>query len=561
VNGEAGGGETARPNPIEARWGQAFPTLTPAQIARLERYGKRIGTRRGEVLAEPGERHRGLFVVLSGSVEIVRPGLAGEELVVVHEPGQFAGEMSSLRGLGSVVRARVREEGEVLAIDDEHLRQIVQTDAELSEILMRALILRRVGLIATAHGDVILIGSSHSADTLRLQQFLTGNAFPYLSIDVEKDPSAQALLDRFHVNVDDIPVVLCRGEQMLKNPGNEELAACLGMNPQIDDTKIRDLIVIGAGPAGLAAAVYGASEGLDVLVLETRAPGGQAGSSSKIENYLGFPTGISGQALAGRALVQAQKFGAEVAIAISAVRLRCEQRPYEIDLSNKHVVRARSIMIATGAEYRRPALENLERFLGVGVYYAATPIEARLCKQEEVIVVGGGNSAGQAAVYLAGGCRQVHILVRSSGLSDSMSRYLIRRIEQSPNITLHVRTQISALEGDTRLERVTWRSDTGSETREIAHVFLMTGAVPNTGWLQGCIALDDKGFARTGPDLRAEELAPGHWPDKRSPHLFETNWPGIFAVGDVRCGSVKRVAAAVGEGSACVQLIHRVLHE
>src|SRR6266700_2553500 len=296
------GGEVAPPNPIEARWEQAFPTLTPAQVARLEPHGRRMRTRRGEVLVEAGERHPGLLLVLSGSVEVVRPGIAGEEPIVVHTPGQFSGEMSSLRGLGSVVRARVREEGEILVIDDERLRDIVQTDAELSEILMRAFILRRVGLIASQRGGVVLIGSRHSADTLRLQQFLTRNAFPYVSFDVERDPAVQALLDRFHVSVDDIPVVLCRGEQVLKNPGNEEIAACLGMNPQIDDAKIRDLVVIGAGPAGLAAAVYGASEGLDVLVLETSAPGGQAGSSSKIENYLGFPTGVSGQALAARAL-------------------------------------------------------------------------------------------------------------------------------------------------------------------------------------------------------------------------------------------------------------------
>jgi thioredoxin reductase (NADPH) len=563
MNGEAGGRETAPPNPIEARREQAFPRLTPAQIARLEAHGKRMRTRQGEVLAEPGERHRGLFVILSGSVEIVRPGMAGEVPIVVHTPGQFSGEMSSLRGVASVVRARVREAGEILAIDDQNLRAIVQTDAELSEILMRAFILRRVGLIASQSGDVILIGSRHSADTLRLQQFLTRNAFPYVSIDVERDPTVEALLDRFHVSVDDIPVVLCRGEQVLKNPGNEDLAACLGMNPQIDDAKVRDLVVIGAGPAGLAAAVYGASEGLDVLVLESSAPGGQAGSSSKIENYLGFPTGISGQALAGRALVQAQKFGAEVTIASSAVRLRCEQRPYEIDLSNKHVVRTRAIIVATGAEYRRLALGNLDRFLGVGVYYAATPVEARLCKDEEVIVVGGGNSAGQAAVFLAGGCRHVHLLVRSQGLADSMSRYLIRRIEQSPNITLRARTEIATLEGEAQLERVTWRDRAGNETetRPIRHVFLMTGAVPNTRWLQGCVALDDKGFVRTGSDLRAEDLVPAQWPGGRTPHLFETNQPGIFAVGDVRCGSTKRVAAAVGEGSACVQIVHRVLHE
>jgi thioredoxin reductase (NADPH) len=561
MSAETEAGKSSPPNPIEARWEQAFPRLTLAQIARLEPHGKRVGTRKGQILAEPGERHRTMLVILSGSVEIVRPGLAGEELIVVHLPGQFSGEMSTLRGAASVVRARVREEGEVLAIDSEHLRAIVQTDAELSEILMRAFILRRVGLIASKSGDVILIGSRHSAGTLRLQQFLTRNAYPYISIDVERDPSAQALLDRFHVSADDIPVVLCRGETMLKNPSNGELAACLGMNPQIDDAKVRDMVVIGAGPAGLAAAVYGASEGLDVLVIETSAPGGQAGSSSKIENYLGFPTGISGQALAGRALVQAQKFGAEVTVASSAVKLRCEQRPYEIDLADGRVVRARAIVVATGAEYRQLALDNLERFIGVGVYYAATPVESRLCKDEEVIVVGGGNSAGQAAVFLAGGCRHVHVLVRSDGLADSMSRYLVRRIEESPNITLHTRTQVSALEGGKRLERVTWRNGAGAETREIGHVFLMTGAVPNTRWLQDCVALDEKGFVRTGSDLHAEDLAPAQWPLARAPYLFETSRPGIFAVGDARCGSTKRVAAAVGEGSACVQLVHRVLHE
>src|SRR5712671_3755524 len=353
MSGESGGGEAAPSNPIEARWGQAFPRLTPAQIARLEAHGKRRRTRPAEVLVEPGERHPGLFVILSGSVEVVRPGLAGEELIVVHMPGQFSGEMSSLRGVASVVRVRVREEGEILVIDYENLRAIVQTDSELSEILMRAFILRRVGLIASQNGDVILIGSRHSAGTLRLQQFLTRNAFPYVSIDVEKDPSAQALLDRFHVSVDDIPVVLCRGEKMLKNPGNEEIAACLGMNPQIDDAKVRDLAVIGAGPAGLAAAVYGASEGLDVLVLEASAPGGQAGSSSKIENYLGFPTGISGQALAGRALIQAQKFGAEVSIGRSALGIDCGTRPYRIRLSEGREVLTRSIVIASGVKYRK----------------------------------------------------------------------------------------------------------------------------------------------------------------------------------------------------------------
>src|SRR6266705_3913327 len=463
------GGEVAPPNPIEARWEQAFPTLTPAQIARLEPHGRRMRTRRGEVLGEAGERHPGLLLVLSGSVEVVRPGIAGEEPIVVHTPGQFSGEMSSLRGLGSVVRARVREEGEILVIDDERLRDIVQTDAELSEILMRAFILRRVGLIASQRGGVVLIGSRHSADTLRLQQFLTRNAFPYVSIDVERDPAVQALLDRFHVSVDDIPVVLCRGEQVLKNPGNEEIAACLGMNPQIDDAKIRDLVVIGAGPAGLAAAVYGASEGLDVLVLETSAPGGQAGSSSKIENYLGFPIGISGVDLTGRAYAQAQKFGAQIMIAKGASQLACDRQPYEVQIAEGSRVRARAVIIATGAEYRRPPLANLSRLEGAGVYYTAMPMEAQLCTGEEVIVIGGGNSAGQAAVFLAQTAKRVYMLVRSNGLVESMSRYLIRRIEQSPTIDLRRNTEIVALEGSNYLARVRWRDNqTGSiETHDI----------------------------------------------------------------------------------------------
>jgi thioredoxin reductase (NADPH) len=300
-----------------------------------------------------------------------------------------------------------------------------------------------------------------------------------------------------------------------------------------------------------------------VLVLETNAPGGQAGSSSKIENYLGFPTGISGQALAGRALVQAQKFGAEVAIANSAVHMHCKPKPYEIALSGDHVVRGRAIIIASGAEYRQLALDNVNRFLGVGIYYAATFVEAKLCKDEDVVIVGGGNSAGQAAVFLASNCRHVHVLVRSQGLADSMSRYLIRRIEDSPNVTVHTRTEIIGLEGDSQLEQVIWRgaADNRTETNAIRHIFLMTGAVPNTRWLEGCVGLDEKGFVRTGTDLHSEDLACSNWSLTRQPYMFETNVPRIFAVGDVRSGSVKRVAAAVGEGSACVQLVHRALAE
>jgi thioredoxin reductase (NADPH) len=554
---------TALANLYGGRKDQIFPTLTDAQIARLAPHGQKIAVHKGEILAEPGDRHRKLFVVLSGSIEIVRLTMQGEQPVAILTTGGFTGEMSTLRGVGSLVRARVRDDGELLAIPDDELRAVVQTDARLSELFMRAFILRRVALVSAQQGDVILIGSRHSAGTLRVQQFLTRNAYPYVNLDVDSDPGVQALLDRFHVTVDDIPLVICRGEKVVKNPSNEELADCLRMNPQIDCRTVRDLIVIGAGPAGLAAAVYAASEGLDVLVLETNAPGGQAGSSSRIENYLGFPTGISGQALAGRALVQAQKFGAEVAVANTALRLRCEPQPYEIALSREHVVRGRAIVIASGVEYRRLALTNIERFHSVGIYYAATFIEAQLCKDEDIVIVGGGNSAGQAAVFLASSCRKVHLLVRSNGLASSMSRYLIRRIEDTPNIILRTRTEITALEGDTRLEQVTWhcKPDGRSETHPIRHIFLMTGAVPNTSWLAGCVALDEKGFVRTGADLHAEDLAAGGWPLTRQPYMFETTVPRVFAVGDVRGGSVKRVAAAVGEGSGCIQLVHRVLAE
>jgi thioredoxin reductase (NADPH) len=552
---------SAKPDIRETRKDQIFPTLTAAQIARLEPHGKRIAVRKGEILAEPGERNRKLLVVLSGSVDVVRPGIAGEELIVVHTPGGFSGEMSTLRGAASIVRTRVREDGEVLAIEADELRRIVQNDYELSELLMRAFILRRVGLIDISGGDVILIGSRHSAATLRLQQFLGRNGYPYVNMDVDLDPTVQDMLDRFHVKVDEVPVVVCRGETVLRKPSNQQLAECLGMNAQLDEARIRDLVVIGAGPAGLAAAVYGASEGLDVLVMETSAPGGQAGSSSKIENYLGFPTGISGMALAGRALVQAQKFGAEITVASSALRLRCDKRPYAVETSDGHSIQARTILISSGAEYRQLALEDPNRFMGNGVYYAATAVEARLCKDEEVIVVGGGNSAGQAAVFLSGGCRKVNLMVRSKGLADSMSRYLIRRIEESPNIELRTHTEITALEGDGKLERVRLRSGSVEEVHDIGHVFLMTGAIPNTRWLQGCLRLDDKGFVCTGADLNEEDLAPEKWPLARKPYAFETNLPGVFAVGDVRSGSVKRVASAVGEGSACVQNIHRVLAE
>jgi thioredoxin reductase (NADPH) len=415
-----------------------------------------------------------------------------------------------------------------------------------------------MGLRESQHGDVVLIGSRESPHSLRVRQFLERNAVPYTSLDAGSDGDAVALLEQFQVDTSELPIVLCR-DKILRNPGNEEIAECLGMNPQIDESFVRDLVVIGAGPAGLAAAVYAASEGLRVLVLETMGPGGQAGTSSRIENYLGFPTGISGQALAGRALVQAQKFGAEVVVAGPALRLHAQERPYRIEFSVGRSIRTRTIVIATGAEYRSLPLENLNRFLGVGVYYAATNIEAQLCKEEEVCVVGGGNSAGQAAVYLAGTCTRVHLLVRSAGLADSMSQYLIKRIEESPKITLRPFTELTALEGDAHLEKVSWRSKDGPEIQPIRHVFVMAGAVPNVGWLGDCVAVDRRGFLRTGPDISREELAQRKWPLARAPYFLETSFPGVFAVGDVRSGSTKRVAAAVGEGSACISFVHAVL--
>jgi thioredoxin reductase (NADPH) len=350
---------------------------------------------------------------------------------------------------------------------------------------------------------------------------------------------------------------------VLRNPGNEKIAECLGFNDAIDRLHVRDLVVVGAGPAGLAAAVYGASEGLDVLVIEANAPGGQAGSSSKIENYLGFPTGISGQDLAGRALTQAQKFGAQITIATGATRLTCDRTPYSVELGPEDRIRARAIVIATGAEYRRLPLENLSQFESAGVYYGATFVEAQLCGGEDVIVVGGGNSAGQAAVFLARTARTVHVLVRSGGLAQTMSRYLVRRIDENPAITVHVHTEIVALEGNGHLEHVQWREgrDADVERRDIRHVFVMTGASPNTHWLDGCLTLDGKGFIKTGPDLSPADLTSAKWPLSRPPHLLETSLPGVFAVGDVRCGNVKRVASAVGEGSIAVSFVHQVLRE
>jgi thioredoxin reductase (NADPH) len=558
--------DTAPPvSPIlGSRNDQIFPTLTDAQLGRIAAHGRARRVQRGDVLVELGARDVPFFVVTAGQVEIVQRSGATERLVAVHGPGQFTGEVNMLSGRHSLADARASESGEVIELDREHLLALVQTDAELSEILMRAFILRRLELIAHGFGDVVLVGSSHCAGTLRVKEFLTRNGHPYSYIDLERDGSVQDLLDQFHVAVTDVPVLICRGDVVLRNPTNQQIAECLGFNEAIDHTHVRDLVIVGAGPSGLAAAVYAASEGLDVLVLEADSPGGQAGASSRIENYLGFPTGIAGQELAARAYTQAQKFGAQLVIAKGAKRLACDRKPYAVEMDNGSRVPARSVIIATGAEYRKLSLENLSQFEGAGVYYGATFIEAQLCRGEDVVVVGGGNSAGQAAVFLAQTAKRVHMLVRSGGLVDIMSRYLIRRIEDNPAIVLRPYTEIVALEGRRdHLARVSWRDHQNgrTETHDISHVFVMTGATPSTHWLDGCLALDAKGFIKTGPDLSHDDLIAANWPLTRPPHLLETSLPGVFAVGDVRRGNVKRVASAVGEGSIAVALVHQVLHE
>jgi thioredoxin reductase (NADPH) len=538
------------------------PTLTPAQVERIAAHGRMRSIRAGEVLVEQGQQTVPFFVVSTGQIEIVRPSATTETLVVLYGPGQFTGEVNMLSGRPAMLRVRVKESGEVIEVDRERLLALVQTDSELSELIMRAFIVRRVELIAHGLGDVVLLGSNYCAGTLRVKEFLARNGHPYSYIDLDRDADVQALLDRFHITPTDVPVVICRGEVVLRNPTNQQIANCLGFNEAIDQTRIHDVVIVGAGPAGLAAAVYGASEGLDVLVLETNAPGGQAGSSSKIENYLGFPTGISGQALAGRAYTQAQKFGAHIMITQRARGLACERTPYGVELDDSLMVLARTVIIATGAAYRKPAIDNLSRFENMGVYYGATFMEAQLCRGEEVVVVGGGNSAGQAAVFLAQTAERVHILVRTGGLTETMSRYLIRRIEENPRIVLRTKTEIVALEGADHLERVRWRNESGNiETRDLRHVFLMTGAVPATRWLKGCVALDAKNFIKTGPDLSESDLAAARWPLPRAPYLLETSLPGVFAVGDVRGGNIKRVAAAVGEGSIAISFVHRVLPE
>jgi thioredoxin reductase (NADPH) len=540
-----------------------FPQMTPEQMARVAAHGRTRRVETGEVLLEAGEISARFFVVKSGQIDVERVSGGTEEVMAICRAGQFTGELNLLSGRRTLVRLRVSEPGELIELDRSKLMGLVQADSELGEFLMRAFILRRVELIARSIGDLVLVGSSHSAGTLRIREFLSRNGQPYTSVDVERDPGVQELLDRFQVRVDEVPIVICHGQRMLRNPSNQQLADFLGFNEAVDRTQVCDLAIVGAGPAGLAAAVYGASEGLDVLMLETNAPGGQAGTSSRIENYLGFPNGITGQDLALRAYTQASKFGARMLIAKSATRLRCDRKPYSIELDDGSLVQARSVIIATGAQYRKIDLENLGQFEGAGVYYGATFIEAQLCGGDEIVVVGGGNSAGQAAVFLAQTVKRVHVLIRSGALAESMSRYLIRRIEEHPAIELRTHTEIVELSGSDRLERVSWRNNLSGEIEQhaIRHIFLMTGAVPNTGWLDGCLALDDKGFVKTGPDLSPDDLIGAQWPLARSPYFLETSIPLVFAVGDARAGNLRRVAAAVGEGSNAVSFVHRVLSE
>jgi thioredoxin reductase (NADPH) len=540
---------------------QAFPVLDEAQSGVLASYGQRRSYRAGDVLFTEGDRHAPMFVLLSGRVAVERNTVSGPHQLATHGPGAFTGEVGTLAGRGAVATARAIEDTEVIAIDEDALRQLVMAQADLSELIMRAYILRRVALIEDKCGGTILIGSTHSSDTLRLREFLVRNGQPVAYFDLQMHEGSTLLLQRYGVGVDDIPVLISASGAVYKNPGNRAAADAIGLSPDRMDGNSYDVVVAGAGPAGLAAAVYAASEGLRVAVLDMKAPGGQAGTSSKIENYFGFPTGISGQALAGRGLSQARKFGAEVAVPVEVVRLECsgaerDAAPcYRLEMDNGERIETRALIIATGARYRKPDLPNLLRYEGRGVYYGASFMEATLCARKEVIVVGGGNSAGQAAVFLAAHASHVHVMVRARGLAASMSHYLVQRLQAAHNVTIHTETSVVELVGQEELALVRCRhAQEAPRDYPVEHLFLFLGAAPNTAWLANCVALDDKGFVLTGPDLPAER-----WPLPRSPYFLETSRPGIFAVGDVRSGSVKRVATAVGEGAAAIQALHAVL--
>lgn len=543
--------------PGGARHQQVFPKLDDEQFAILQRYGVQQYFSKGAILFRQGERHISMYVVLTGEIEIVRNSALSEQLVGRFGPGMFTGEVGTLAGRGAIATARALTDCDLLIIEEPALRSLVIAEAQLSELIMRAYILRRVAFIDDQYGAVILLGSVSSPETLRLREFMVRNGQPAAYFDIDEHAEASALMARFGVTPADIPVIVTPEGTVLRRPTLRELADASGISADGLDQRDFDVVVVGAGPGGLAAAVYAASEGLSVAVLDAKAPGGQAGSSSKIENYFGFPTGISGLALAGRGLSQARKFGAEVAVPVEVRKLDCGGSidHFTLQMDSGEQVHARAIVIATGARYRKPALPRLEHFEGRGVYYNASFMEATFCSDDEVIVVGGGNSAGQAAVFLSRYARHVHMLVRGEGLAASMSHYLIQRIAAAPTITLHPFTQIVALHGNAQLAGVDWqRHAEPVQSMPIRHVFLFLGAEPNTAWLNGCVALDDHNFVLTGA-----EIPPGAWPAERTPHFLETSRPGIFSVGDVRSGSVKRVATAVGEGAAAVQYLHQVL--
>ncbi|MDR6993105.1 FAD-dependent oxidoreductase [Luteimonas sp. 3794] len=545
---------------VDDRRHQMFPVLDAAQVAtaRLFASGPPRTCAAGDLLFEVGDRDAPVWLVLEGAIDVVRrDGLGHEAPITTQGAGQFTGEVSQLAGRASLAAGRASAGGcTAVPIDAAHLRALVVGAAELGEIVMRALILRRVGLIEGDAAGSVLVGLPGDSHVNDLQSFLTRNGYPNTLVDADGDEGRE-IVERLGIAPTDLPLMICPNGSVLKRPGNAEAARCLGMTPELDPDALHDVAIVGAGPAGLAAAVYAASEGLSVIVLDQRAIGGQAGASSRIENYLGFPTGISGQALAGRAYNQALKFGAELAIPLEVDRLACAhdgaRAPLALHLTSGERVRARTVVIASGARYRRPDIGNLALFEGAGVSYWASPVEARLCAGEEVALVGGGNSAGQAVVYLAPKVKTLHLVVRGDGLEASMSRYLIDRIEALPNVVLHTRTELVALEGDVDRGLVGARyrdRDSGQTHRcDLRHVFLFIGADPNTAWLSGCVALDHAGFVTTGVD----GAAPG------GATSLQTDRPGVFAIGDVRAGSVKRVAAAVGEGAAVVAQIHQYL--
>lgn len=538
------------------------PRLTDDQLHRLEAYGTRQPMHRGDVLFDEGDFNVDLLVILSGEVDVSHEGDGGRVTVVTPGPGQFIGDPSTLSGRAAVVRAEAAEDGEMLRIPADNLRRIVVEDPELSDLFLRTFLARRSALIEGGHGSIRVIGSSYSRDTHRLREFFVRNNQPHVFLDLERDPKVAGLLEELGVRPEETPIVMCTEGHFVRNPSDAEIAHELGFDVVVDDGNLCDLVVVGAGPAGLAASVYAASEGLSVTAVDLVAPGGQAGTSSKIENYLGFPTGISGQDLAQRAVTQAVKFGTRMANPVEAARLERYADHYEVVFADGRRLRGRAVVIATGARYQRLPVAGSETFEGCGLYYGAGAMEADMCAGCDVVVVGGGNSAGQGAVYLATRARHVHILIRRGGLADTMSRYLIRRIEETSNITLHPNSEITKLIGESgRLKAVDYRDGAAGQVEhlETPAVFLFLGASPCTAWLNGALCLDDKGFLPTGPDIPEGHLDPKYWPDGRKPTLFETCWPRVYAVGDVRSGSVKRVASAVGEGSIVVQFIHRAL--